>query len=66
MIFLNILYLEKESDNYYFVESKIEENNIYWKYKGFSYTSKVSDLIISFNYSSYTINEIKNIEGPDS
>ena len=62
----NYSLIGNESDNYTLVESKIDKNHISLKYKGVSYLTNSKDLEISFNFNSYNIEEIKDIEGPDA
>ena len=69
LIFHNITNLKiegKEADNYFLLESKIEKDYIYLKYKGSNYIGSNSTLVISFNYKQFEVIDCGLISGAEA
>ena len=69
IVFHNISNLSiegSEADNYLLLESKIEKDYIFLKYKGSNYIGKNTILSISFNYKQYEVIDCGLISGAEA
>ena len=54
----------EESDNYTLLESKYNKNKIYLYYRGHNFSTNESKLKFSFEFSSYTVENLGLIDSP--
>ena len=60
----NLILEGVESDNYTLLESKYNINKVYLYYRGHNFSTNESSLKISFEFSSYTVEDLGLIDSP--